>query len=284
MTDASKTIHVLVAIQLTSMPRYREGLFKDPVLKVNIVTNEQAARDFLANPTKRSDVFVIDNNLGNVYDMIKELRQQYPQLLVLLVDEEADFGMPGRADDVTTEPFKDDDLLKRIKRLAEERRLETLRADALPPVRNFAKTLRRAPKGTAKQQAAVAAVKELGYDYVGYYTLNPTDPPSLSLAAQAGPTAVQAMVPPKSELNGVLGWVAKNGQSKIVNPGDELSHILIEKSRYGAAACVSVGTSLRFGVIFACREQPGTIKPENVMILELVCAQLAAALAKEQRS
>jgi hypothetical protein len=37
-------------------------------------------------------------------------------------------------------------------------------------------------------------------------------------------------------------------------------------------------------VVIACREQPGSIKMENVLMLELVSAQLASALAKEQRS
>jgi hypothetical protein len=32
----------------------------------------------------------------------------------------------------------------------------------------------------------------------------------------------------------------------------------------------------------ACRERPGTITQENVIMLELISAQLAAALSKEQ--
>jgi GAF domain-containing protein len=45
-----------------------------------------------------------------------------------------------------------------------------------------------------------------------------------------------------------------------------------------------VGTALRFGVLVACRTDSGTITQENVMMLELVSAQLASALAKDQRS
>jgi hypothetical protein len=278
------TINTLVAVRLPSIARFRENLSKDPKLKVTVVTNEQAARDYLNDPQKRADVFVVDNGLGNVYELVKELRQQFPRLLILLVDEEADFGMPGRADDVTTEPFKEDDLIKKIKRLAEERRLDTLRADALPPVRNFAKALRKANKGLGKQQAAVAAIKELGYDYVAFYSVNATEPPSLSLGAQVGSNAIMSMIPVRSEYTGLLGWVAQNGQSKIIGPGDELNHLLIEKGRMGAAVGLPVGSTLRFGVVLACREQPGTIKAENIMMLELVCAQLASALAREQRS
>jgi hypothetical protein len=280
--DAANII-VLAAVRLPSVARYRENLSKDPKLKVSVVTSEASAREVLASTDKRTDVFVIDNGLGSVFELVKDLRQNYPRLLILMVDEEADFGMPGRADEVSTEPFKDDDLIKKIKRLSEERRLETLRADALPPVRNFAKSLRKATKGVGKQQAAVEAVQELGYDYVAFYAISPSDPPSLSLGAQVGPNVITSMVPARSDYNGLLGWVAQNGQSRIVGPGDEPNHMLIEKGKFGAAACVPVGTTLRFGVVLACRAEPGSIKMENVLMLELVSAQLASALAKEQR-
>ncbi len=277
-------ITVLAAVRLPSVARYRENLSKDPKLKVSVVTSESSAREILASPEKHTDVFVIDNGLGNVFELVKELRQNYPRLLILMVDEEADFGMPGRADEVSTDPFKDDDLIKKIKRLSEERRLETLRADALPPVRSFAKSLRKATKGVGKQQAAVQAVQELGYEYVAFYSISPSDPPSLSLGAQVGPNVITSMVPARTDYNGLLGWVAQNGQSRIVGPGDEPNHMLIEKGKFGAAACVPVGTTLRFGVVLACREAPGSIKMENVLMLELVSAQLASALAKEQRA
>ncbi len=277
-------INVLAAVRLPSVARYRENLSKDAKLKVTVVTSIPSAREILANPDKHTDVFVVDNGLGDVFELVKDLRQAHPRLLILLVDEEADFGMPGRADEVSTDPFREDDLIKKIKRLAEERQLETLRADALPPVRTFAKRLGKAGKGLGKQQAAVEAIKELGYDYVVFYALAPTDPPSMSLAAQLGPNNITSMMPARTDYSGLLGWVAQNGQSKIVGFGDTPNHTLIEKGRFGAAACVSVGTTLRFGVVLACREQPGSIKAENVLMLELVCAQLASALAKEQRA
>ncbi len=151
-------------------------------------------------------------------------------------------------------------------------------------MRNFAKSLRKANKGLGKQQAAVEAVQELGYDYVAFYSVAPTDPPSLSLGAQVGPNAITSMVPVRADYSGVMGWVVQNGQSRIIGPGDEPNHVLVEKGKFGAAACVPVGSTMRFGVVIACREQPGSIKMENVLMLELVSAQLASALAKEQRS
>jgi GAF domain-containing protein len=227
----------------------------------------------------------VDHGLGGVFEFIRELRNAYPRLLILLVDEEADFGTPGYADEVSVEPFHNDDLLRRIKRLTEERMVETLRADALPPVRAFAKALRRAGPGPAKQQAAVEAILELGYDFVAFYNLTPTTPPELTLGAQVGAQAVMAMAPQKQDYDGSLvGWVAQNGQSRVVGPNDDPNHPFVKQGRFGAGACIPVGTTLRFGVILACRDQPDAISQQNVLMLELVSAQLASALAKQARS
>jgi hypothetical protein len=277
------TIDVLIAIKQEAVNRYRDGLAKDMQLHLAFQHSLQGILDYLGDDSNEVDVLVIDNALGNVYDLIKDLRQRYPMLLLILIDEEADFGMPGRADDVTTEPFVGDDLLKKIKRGSEERRLETLRADALPPVRNFAKALRKATKGTGKQQAAVSAVKELGYDYVAFFSLSPTDPPSLSLGAQIGPSNITGIMPPRADYNNVLGWVAQSGRTQLVVQGDPHTHFLIEKGKFGAAVCAPVGSNLRLGVMLACKEQPGSIKQDAALMIELICAQLAAALAKDLR-
>jgi hypothetical protein len=278
-------IQVLAAVRLPLIVRYRENLSKDSQLQLTVVSSEAQARDVLANSQQRTDVFVVDNGLGGVFELIKELRQTYPRLLILLVDDEADFGMPGQADEVSVAPFENDDLLKRIKRLTEERRLETLRADALPPVRAFAKSLRRAGPGQAKQQAAVEAIKELGYDYVAFYSIVPTTPPELTLGAQTGPDPIMAIAPQKQDYEtSLIGWVCQNGQSRIVSAEDSTSHPFIKQQRFGAGACVPVGTTLLFGVIFACRQQPNAITQQNILMLELVSAQLASALAKQGRS
>jgi hypothetical protein len=285
MTDqAESLIHTLVALRIASLGRYRENLAKDPKIKATIVTSEEAARTHLSNPDKRTDIFVVDNGIGNVFDWIKEVRQMNPRLLILLVDEEADFVTPGRADEVTTTPFKEDDMLKKIKRLAEERSLATLRADSLPEVRNFAKALRKATKSVGKQQAAVAAIKDLGFDHVIYYEVVPGPPPAFTLGAQIGPNAVMGVVPVRADYDGVLGHVAKTGESKIVRPGSSPSHFLIEKSRYAALMAVPVGTTLRFGVLMAFTERPDAVREERMVMIELICAQLASGIAKEQRS
>lgn len=278
-------IHVLAAVRLSSLSQFRDHLSRDPLIKLTLVSDEKEARETLRDSHHRTDVFVVDNSLGGVFEMIKELRLSYPRLLIILVDQEADFGMPGNADEVSVEPFENDDLLKRIKRLSEERSLETLRADALPPVRSFAKSLRRAGPGQAKTQAAVEAIKELGYDYVAFFNIIPTLPPELRLSSQVGPDALMSVAPQQQDYNtSLVGWVSQNGQSRIIGPEDQPNHPFVKQQRFKSGVCVPVGTTLRFGVIFACREQPNAITQQNVLMLELVSAQLANALAKQTRA
>ena len=79
-----------------------------------------------------------------------------------------------------------------------------------------------------------------------------------------------------------MGWVAQNGQSRIAGPNDDLTHPLVKRGRLGAVACVPVHSSgNRYGVLVACREIPDSITQENVLMLELVSAQLGAAVAQE---
>jgi hypothetical protein len=242
--------------------------------------------DVLDNPGKQSDVFIIDNALGDVYELLKDVRHSYPRLIIISVDEEADFALPGRADDVSTHPFENSDLITRIKRLNEDRRLQTLRADALPPVRAFAKSILKAGgKASSRQQAAVEAVRELGYDYVAFYAVSKSDKPTLMLVAQVGSDEDIKLAPKTPDYDtSLMGWVAQNGQSRTVSSDDETNHPFVSKKRYLSGACVPVGTTLRFGVLVACKEVEEAISQENVMMLELVCAQLASSMAKEART
>lgn len=276
-------IKVLIVVPLVDSVRYRENLSQEPRFSLQTVTALDKVRESLQ--VRPADVVVIDAQLGDSFDLIKELRQSYSGLLIIQVDEEADFSLPGQADDVSNSPFKEDELLKKIKRLVEDRRLDTLRADALPAVRSFAKSLMRAKGGPAKTQVAVNALQELGYDYVAFFKVTPTDPPSVSVVAQAGSKSVVSVAPTKLDYEkSLIGWSAQTGQSKIVGPTDEPNHPFISRGRFGAGVCVAVGTNLRFGVVFGAREVPGSITQEQILMLELVCAQLASALAREANS
>jgi GAF domain-containing protein len=278
-------IHVLAAVPVAARPRYQENLGAEFQLRLTVVTSEDDARALLADPQQHTGVLVVDSGLGDVYELVRSLRQSFPRLLIVVVDEGADFSLPGQADEVSVEPFENDDLIRRIKRLAQERSLETLRADALPPVRAFAKSLRRAGPGQARQQAAVEAIQELGYDYVAFYSMLPADPPSLKLGAQIGPEDLTGSAPQQQDAHtSLVGWVTQNGQSRIVASRDEPNHPFIRQGRFQAGVCVPVGTTMRFGAILACRQQANSITQQNVMMLELVSAQLAHALARQARS
>jgi len=283
--DTPPQIHVLAVVKRETLGEYRDNLAKDPQLSLTLVTDQAEAKEHLATAHSRTDVLVLDNQLGDTFALVKELRQTYPRLLIVLVDREADFGMPGHADELSVDPFQNDDLISRIKRLTEERNLETLRADALPPVRAFAKSLRKAGSAQSKLQAAVEAIQTLGYDYVAYYSMTTTDPPELHLRAQVGsPELVKSAPQQQSPTETLVGWVSLNGQSRTVGPEDRPNHPFIQEKRFHSGACVPVGMTLRFGVILACRQQPNAITQQHVMLLELVAAQLASALAQLSRT
>ncbi|NDJ86630.1 MAG: hypothetical protein GYB66_12145 [Chloroflexi bacterium] len=275
-------IHVLVAVPLSASVRFRENLKQEPQFVVRIATSAEDMFRDLATPQQQTDVVVISQEIGDAFSLIKDIRQSYPRLVIIEVDEDADFSLPGQADEVSNRPFYENELLKLIKRLVEDRQLETLRADALPPVRSFAKTLMRAKGGPAKTQAAVGAIHALGYDYVAFFGIAPTNPPSISVAAQAGLPELTKIAPPRLDYEkSLVGWVAQTGDSKIVGKEDAPNHPFISRGRLGSGACVAVGSTLRFGVIFAAREAPASISQEHLLMMELIASQLASALARE---
>jgi hypothetical protein len=277
------SIDLLVAVRREHAARYYKNLSGQKDLKLELVSDTHDALEILADRDKHVDVFVVDNGFGNTDDLIADVRHSYPRLLIILVDEDADFGIPGEADEISTEPFENDDLIRRIGSLMSDRQLETLRADSLPGVRAFAKKLRTATGEGGKYQAAVEACQEMGYDYVGYYRLDTLiNPPSLTLKAQVGPNAILAIMPKQASPDDIISWVSKSGHSRIAGPQDTPTHPLVAKGRLGVVACVPVVFSgTRYGALIACREQPNSINQENVLMLELVSAQLAAAISRE---
>lgn len=277
------TVEILLAVKKEDAARYYKNLMVHEGFSIEVTHNVEDAQARLASGDARIDVFVVDNRLDRVFLAIGELRQTYPRLLIVLVDEEADFGMPGQADEISTDPFKNDDLARKIRRLMSDRQMETVRSDSLPAVRNFAKQLRAATGVLGKQQAAVQACRDTGYDYVAYYQQDPTDPARLTLRAQAGPAAVQSVAPKEATADDLIGWVMVNGQSRTAGPEDQPNHTLVQRGRLGAVACVPAAfNGVNYGVLAAFRDRPGSITQENVMMLELIGAQLAGALSKER--
>ncbi len=277
-------IDLLITIKAADLERYRPLLAERDQFQTHWATSAADALNILADRTHHTDVLVLDNNIeSDVHVIVSDLRQRYPRLMIVLIDEEADFAMPGQADDISVEPFKNDDLIRRINRLISERRTETLRSDSLPAIRDFVKRLRDATGMMGKQEAAVLTCKDLNYDYVAYYQRETGEPLRLTLRSQAGPAPIQASAPKEASAEDLMGWVLINAQSRIAAPDDRPNHPLVARGRLGAVACVPVTFNMiSRGVIVACRERPGTITQENVLILELIGAQLAASLAKER--
>ena len=275
------SIDILVSVRADQTERYQEALSMIKDFRVRVIGTLADTMTELADNAKNTDVVVLDNTLPNAIDSIPVIRDKHPRVLIVLVDEDADFALPGQADEISTDPFTNGDLARRINRLLADRRLETLRADAMPPVRAFAKKLRNAVGELGKQEAAVSAVKELGYDYVAFYRVEKTDPLMITLKAQEGAIAIQAVAPKAATTTDLMGWVVANGQSKIAGMNDEITHPLVKRGRLGTVACVPVGTTNRYGVLAACRERPDAITMQEVLLIELIGAQLAAVVSKE---
>lgn len=275
-------IEVLVAVQRDRATNYYKGLSAHKEYSLRLVTDLSDAFDALADRERRVDVFVLDTSLSEeLTELVNDLRFTYPRLLIVLVDEDADFATPGSADEISTDPFTNDDLVRRINRLMADRRLETLRADVMPPVREFAKKLRKATGEFGKQQAAVTACREMGYDYVALYRVESIEPPRITLKAQDGPPPLVAAAPKQASLDDIIGMVAKTGQTRTAGSLDDINHPFVKRGKFGMVASVAVGIAARYGVLIACREQPESISGNDVMLLELVSAQLAAVISKE---
>lgn len=278
----ANSIKILVAVPQEDASRFFKNLRQYDDFDARIVTTTRDALDDLSDSDHHTDILVLSQALPQTTELINELRMSYPRLLVILVDEEADFAIPGQADEISTEPFTNDDLAKRIQKLMSDRQLETLRADSLPAVRSFAKKLRDASGEFGKLQAAASACREMNYDYVACYKQESDSPIKLSLKAQDGSRPIKSVAPKDASVDDLMGWVAQTGQSRIAAPEDKPNHPLVAKGRLGAVACVPVNISnVRYGVLVACRDIPGSITQENVLMLELISAQLAAALSKE---
>ncbi|MCC6801779.1 MAG: hypothetical protein IT319_02755 [Anaerolineae bacterium] len=274
-------IDMLVIVRREHADRYFQNLSVQTDYRVRLVSNIPDALELLNDRDKHVDIVVLDNGLESAYEMVTKLRASHHRLLIVLVDEEADFAMPGQADDITTEPFTNDDLVRRVNRLMSDRHLETLRADIMPPVRDFAKKLRKATGEGGKPQAAVSACLDLGYEYVAFYQLDSLDPLQITLKAQDGIAWVKPLAPKTASADDLIGLVATTGQSRIAKPTDEPNHPLVSRGHLGAIACTAVGTTNRYGVLVVCRVERDSITQQQVMMLELISAQLAAVIAKE---
>lgn len=278
-------LNLLVVVDPDRRQSYVEGLARYDELSAQVLTDVGQAREILSDRDHPIDILVLDNAMHDVHTLLAELRQSYPRLLIILVDEDADFGLPGQADEFVNAPFEGDALFKCINRLTFERHQATLRSDSLPAIRSFARKVRGAPGMGGKQQAAVDTVQELGYAYVAYYHLDQPDPPQLRLRAQAGPRTITTIAPDEGQPGDLMHWIIRNNQSRVASYGEDSGYPLVASGRLGCVAGVPVVfDSVMYGVLLACQEQPHSIAQENVAMLELIGTQLASALAREMLS
>ncbi|MBL8132793.1 MAG: hypothetical protein JNL42_13115 [Anaerolineae bacterium] len=272
------SIDVLIVVRREHAPRYFQNLSSVKEFRVRLVTDQKDARALVAE--RHIDVIVMDHSLEGGFELIQHFRKSNPSLLIVTVDEEADFAIPGYADDVTTNPFSEDDLSRRINRLMSDRRLETVRSDSMPPVREVAKKLRRAEGEIGKLETTVAACRDLHFDYAAIYRIESVDPLRVLLRTQDGLKPFQAAAPKEAGLQDAVGQVAHTGQSRIIGQQDAANHPFVNRGKLGALACVTIGATNRYGVLIAGRERASSISHQDLLLLELLGAQLSAVLGK----
>lgn len=270
-------IRVLAVVRGERAARYEQEFSSADWIRAQVLSTLAQAVAYLESHAPQ--LLVFDQALDGAFAQVDAFRQKFPHMLIILIDEDADFALPGEADDIATTPFKDGDLLRRIRRLLANRQMETLRADAMPPIRDLNKRLRKAAGEQAKAKEAVSACLDLGYDYAALYRLDLRDPVLVNLIAQDGAPEVQHLAPQQANDTQAVGWVAKTGQSRLLRAGD--SHPLLSLELFSAAAAVPVGVANRYGVLFAAKTNGDSVQQQDLLMLELVAAQLASTLVKE---
>ncbi|MDZ4771463.1 MAG: GAF domain-containing protein [Chloroflexota bacterium] len=272
------SIDVLIVVRREHAPRYFQNLSAIKEFRVRLVTDPIEARTMVVE--RHVDVIVLDNSMDGAFELIQHFRKAKPSLLIVSVDEEADFAIPGFADDVTTNPFREDDLSRRIQRLMSDRRLETVRSDSMPPVREVAQKLRRATGEIGKLDAIIATCRDLSFDYAAIYRLETLEPLRIVLRTQDGLKPLHPAAPKEASAGDVIAQVAQTGQSRIIAQSDSINHAFVSRGRLGTAACVAIGSTNRYGVLLCGRERANSITAQDVLMLELLGAQLSAVITR----
>jgi hypothetical protein len=228
--------------------------------------------------TSAPDLIVLDCETERAWERVTELRQRHRGLLILLVDDAADFAFPGLADDISTTPFEHDDLRRRIRRLLEERRMETLRADVMPPIREIGRRLRSVAGVDARAQVIVEVCLELGFTYAAVYRLN-AQGETAALVCERGDGSIAATPAHHPGEDDAIAATALTGQSIPVSPAGSGKHPLVEGGSLQSGAAVAIGSATRFGVLFAGKASQN-LSAQDILLLELIAAQAAALITK----
>ena len=276
-------IQVLVAVPREQAARYYTSLTASGQYELTLTSDSRDTLDLLEDRSRHFDAVVLDSRLADAGVLLSDVVYTLPRMIVVLIDESGDSPLRARLrpDRVSATPFVDDDLERRIARLLSDSQLETVPANTLLPVRQLARKLRTEDEPGDRFRVAVAACQDLGYPYTAFYRVEQQEPPLLSLAAQQGRGAFDGLTPQHAANGDVIAQVATTGESLILEPDTAQDYQPVAQGALGSVAMVAAGRVACFGVLVAGREAPGSISSENVAVLELVAAQLAAAIARE---
>jgi hypothetical protein len=277
-------ITILVAATEDRIDRYRQNLIAETDLRVKTVCAPQETLDLL-HEDKTIDIFILDSEFhSEVHYFMGNVRQKFPRLLMIYVDEGADFGTRGHADDISTDPFQNSELVHKIKYLVSERRTETIQASSVPAIRDIYRRMRSATGAEGKRREATRACLDLGFEYAAFYRLEGESPVNLTLQTQEGIQGLKAVAPRNADPDDLMAWVAEHNETKIAKQADTINYRLVAKGRLGAAICTPVFFEhSHYGVLIACSERPDGISQDNIMLTELIAAQLASALSTESQ-
>ena len=277
-----QTVSVLLAIPESKRATYYEGLSDDPSLSIHTVHTAESLFEEVRT-IEPLDLLIIDSLLDpRTHQIVGDIRRTRPRLIMILIDQSADFGTRGHADALSTDPFQNNELLRVIRRLLNERNTETLQSSAMPAIRDIYRRMRSAVGVAGKRQEAAQCCLEVGFVYAAYYEVVNDDPFHLDLQTQAGPQSLKASAPRSADINGLIGWSAANNQTRIAQAGDTLSHRFITHGRVSSAIAIPVASDHQlYGALIACADAGVTISQDRVMLVELISAQLAAALVHD---
>lgn len=276
-------IQVLAAIPREQAARYYTSLSASGQYELTLTSDSRDTLDLLEDRGRHFDALVLDSRLAEVDSLLDDVQFNLPRMIVVLVDETGDSPLRERLrpDHVSSAPFLDDDLERRIARLLSDSQLETMPANTMLPVRELARKLRTEEEPGDRFRVAVEACRGLGYHYTAFYRVEQQEPPLLELAAQQGADGFSDLVPASADGQSVIARVAMTGECLILASGHPEGYAPLAEGVLSSVAMVPAGRAACFGVLIAARTEPNAINTENLGVLELVAAQLAAAIARE---
>lgn len=276
-------IPLLASVPRAWFPVYEATLTASGQYTVTLLSDGREALAALNDRSSHYDAVIIDSRLPDAGELLDEIADAHPRMIVVWVDESVNPPLRAKvhADHICTSPFEGDELEQRITRLLADRQLETIHANTALPVRELARLLRADDQPGDRFQIAVEACRTLGYDYAAFYRVDQQEPIVLKLAAQCGLEDMHLLVPLSASGSDLIAQVASNGESRILTHDTAADYLPVSVGELGSAALVAAGRAVCFGVLVAGKIGDDGITTQNLTVLELVGAQLGAAISRE---